>query len=384
MSGSVIESAPGKNALIGSQPVRTIPVGVVAVGSPRNQITSKHRGENMDHSIAAWQPDLGQPLQLAPIEAPQPGPNEILVRNRAIAINPVDWLLQDTALFPWLDYPAILGSDVAGDVVAVGTNVVRFKVGDRVLGQAVGATTNRPAHGAFQSFTLVLSNMASKIPSNISYVNAAVLPLGLGTAACGLFEKNHLGLEHPSLTPKATGKTILVWGGSSSVGCNAIQLAVAAGYECITTASPHNMDMVKSLGATLMFDHADKYVVDQVVEALRGREFVGALHATGNIQDCFSAISVCDGRRFVSTTLPPPTDLAAGVETRLIFGTSLKDNEVSKIVYVDFLADALAGGKFQPAPPAQIAGHGLESLQTALHTQKSGMSGAKVVVSLEA
>ncbi len=54
----------------------------------------------------------------------------------AIAINPLDWLLQGDALLPWLDYPAILGSDTAGEVAAVGPNVTRFKVGDRVIGQA--------------------------------------------------------------------------------------------------------------------------------------------------------------------------------------------------------------------------------------------------------
>ncbi|MBY2907694.1 zinc-binding alcohol dehydrogenase family protein [Rhizobium leguminosarum] len=337
----------------------------------------------MDQSLAAWQPRPGQPLQLDPVEVPQPGPNEILVRNMAIAINPVDWLLQDSALFPWLDYPAILGSDVAGDVVAVGSIVARFKIGDRVLGQAVGATTNRPAHGAFQTFTLVLSNMASHIPPNISYVDAAVLPLGVGTAACGLFQKDHLALEHPSLTPKATGKTILIWGGSSSVGCNAIQLAVAAGYECVTTASLHNKDMVRSLGASEVFDHADQNVVDQVVQALRGKDFAGALHATGNMQHCFSAVSACDGRRFVSTTLTPPADRAAGVETNQIFATSLKDNEVSDAVYVNFLGRALAQGKIRPAPPAQIAGSGLASLQTALQSQKKGVSGKKIVVTLD-
>ena len=57
---------------------------------------------------AAWQPRVGMPLEVGPAEMPVPGENEILVRNRAIAINPVDWILQDNAIFPWLDYPAIL------------------------------------------------------------------------------------------------------------------------------------------------------------------------------------------------------------------------------------------------------------------------------------
>ncbi len=236
---------------------------------------------------------------------PEPGENEILVRNRAIAINPVDWILQDNAIFPWLDYPAILGSDVAGELAAIGSGVTDFKVGDRVLGQSVGATTNRPTHGAFQTFSLIMANMAAPIPASMAYEDASVIPLGLGTAACGLFQKDHLGLHHPSLSPHQTGETVLVWGGSSSVGCNAIQLAVAAGYDCVTTASPRNRQFLTDLGASHVFDHADPGVIEAIVEALRGKTLAGALHATGDMLASFAVVSRCRGRKFVSTTLPP-------------------------------------------------------------------------------
>jgi NADPH:quinone reductase-like Zn-dependent oxidoreductase len=71
----------------------------------------------------------------------------------------------------------------------------------------------------------------------------------MSTAACGLFQEDHLALQRSSALPKPTSKTLLVWGGSTSVGSNAIQLAVAAGYEVFTTASPKNFDYVKKLGA---------------------------------------------------------------------------------------------------------------------------------------
>ena len=129
-----------------------------------------------EQSFAAWQRKVGAPFEVGPADTPAPGPDDILVRNRAIAINPVDWILQDMAIFPWLEYPAILGSDVAGEVVALGANVDRFKLGDRVLGQAVGVTTNRPAHGAFQSYTLVLSNMAAHIPPAMARRSAGGRP----------------------------------------------------------------------------------------------------------------------------------------------------------------------------------------------------------------
>ncbi len=336
----------------------------------------------MERSFAAWQKAVGRPLEIEAVETPIPGPDDVLVRNRAIAINPVDWILQETPIFPWLAYPAILGSDVAGEVVAVGSRVRRFKVGDRVLGQSVGATTNRPAHGAFQTHTLILENMASPLPKALSFVEAAVLPLGLGTAACGLFEDDHLALRYPTRAAEPTGETILVWGGSSSVGCNAIQLAVAAGYRCVTTVSPHNAALLEELGAGAVFDHADPEVVDDVVRALEGTAFAGALHATGNMHQCFDVVSRIGGRKFVSTTLPAPEDGPAGVETKLIFGTSLKDTGVSRAIYADFLPDALAAGRYRCAPPARVIGKGLESLQSALDEQKRGVSGAKIVVDL--
>jgi NADPH:quinone reductase-like Zn-dependent oxidoreductase len=80
--------------------------------------------------------------------------------------------------------------------------------------------------------------MASEIPDSILFESAVVIPLGCSTAALGLFQDAFLNLQFPTEPPqKPTGKMLLIWGGSSSVGSNAIQLAVAAGYEVITTAT---------------------------------------------------------------------------------------------------------------------------------------------------
>jgi len=324
---------------------------------------------SINQALAAWQPATGRELEIVPVNVPQPGPGEILVRNLALAINPVDWILQDSAIFPWLDYPAILGSDVAGEVAAVGSGVERFQVGDRVLGQAVGVVTNQPAHGAFQNFTIVLENMACPIPPAMPFTEAAVLPLGLGTAACGLFQKDHLALRHPNVSSKPTGQTVLIWGASSSVGCNAIQLATAAGYECIATASPHNRELVERLGARQVFDHNEAGVVEAVADALKKTVFAGALHATGNMTQSFAVVSQCEGRRFVSTTLSPPDDRPANVDTNHIFATSLKDNEVGQAVYGDFLPAALVAGTYHAVPDAQIVGHGLVALQKAFKSR---------------
>ncbi|WP_434619945.1 alcohol dehydrogenase catalytic domain-containing protein [Arthrobacter sp. A5] len=84
--------------------------------------------------------------------------------------------------------PFILGEDVAGEVVEVGTSVTRFKVGDRVLGLAVGADKdyNSSAEGAFQAYTVLLAGLAAPVPTTMPYGNAAVILLGLSTAAWSL------------------------------------------------------------------------------------------------------------------------------------------------------------------------------------------------------
>ena len=94
----------------------------------------------------------------------------------------------------------------------VGPGVTRLKVGDRVLGHAVGLDEKRntSAEGAFQIYTVLLDYMTSPIPSTLPYESAAVVPLGLSTAACSLFQEDQLALQYPSLSPKSTGKTLLI------------------------------------------------------------------------------------------------------------------------------------------------------------------------------
>jgi len=124
---------------------------------------------------------------------------------------------------------------------------------------------------------VVLERMAAPIPHNLPFTHAAVLPLALSTAACGLFQTDQLGLSHPTASPAPKGQTVLVWGGSTSVGSNAIQLAAAAGYDIITTASPHNADYVRGPGAREVFDYRSPDVITDIVAALHGRRLAGAI-----------------------------------------------------------------------------------------------------------
>ncbi|KAJ5624679.1 hypothetical protein N7510_000988 [Penicillium lagena] len=336
---------------------------------------------------AAWiNEPKAHPLEVKAAPTYTPGPNEILVRNHAVAMNPIDNTTQLRGIFP-LQYPAILGQDVAGEVVAIGPNVSRFKAGDRVVGHSVVYATQEQRDGAFQTYTIVRTNLASLIPEEVSFESASVLPLGLSTASCALFQDGDLHLQLPtSPAQKPTGKTVLIWGAASSVGCNAVQLAVAAGYEVVATASPHNFDLVKKLGASQVLDYHSANIVEELVLALRDRELAGAFDCIGfsATKTTAAVVAASQGAKRVVSTKPVPADLnpPEGVTVKQCRGDALRDNHIGKAIYEDFLPQALKTRSFVPAPEPLVAGKGLESVQGALEVLQKGVSAKKVVVVL--
>lgn len=343
----------------------------------------------MATNSAAWLvASKAKPFEIKSAPLWEPGENEILVRNHAVAINPIDEAFQTRAIFP-LKYPTILGHDVAGEVVSVGPNVSNFKPGSRVLGHAVGMSTGRHQDNAFQAYTILNTNMAAEIPDELSFEKAAVVPLGLSTAAAGLFQDDLLNLElptKPTAPAGSTGKTLLIWGGASSVGCNAIQLAVAVSYSVITTASPKNFELVNKLGASEVFDYNSPTVVDDLVAAFQGKTSAGALDCVGGSAwtACTSVMAqVTKGAKFVATTRRGFPDPPEGVKMKGLFAITIKDNHVGQAVYQDFLNQALKAGTFVPAPEPIIVGKGLGSIQDGVDLYgKGGISAKKIVVIL--
>lgn len=371
----------------------------------------------MNENSALWLKAKRTDFVVAPAAFPVPHAGEIVLRVRAVGVNPMDRLVRTMGDFitPWLQYPFIPGSDVAGEVIAIGPDVTRFQIGDRVLGYAAGADKGHvAAEGGFQTFVVLKTHMASKIPATLSFEAASVLPLGLSTAATALFEPDCLALDRPSAAPRSTGKTVLIWGGSTSVGSNAIQLAVAAGYDVIATASPRNFDYVKRLGARLAFDYASKSVVADIVAALKGRQLAGALAiGVGSAAKCLDIVGASEGRRFVAMATPPssfdhlpagrgrllrllPTLVRSGfgfamlairarlarADTKFVWGSALINTDVGPMIFEDFLPSALAQGRFRAAPDPMVVGHGLGQIPLALDRQLQGISAAKLVVTL--
>jgi len=342
-----------------------------------------------------------------------PSEKEMVVKNVAIAINPYDYIIQSAPklVISWVKLPFVIGSDIAGEVVEVGSGVTRFKAGDRIVAHSlsVDKRVNRACEGGFQEYTVVRENMSSAIPHSMSYEMASVLPLGLSTAACALFQKDYLGLPFPTTSPNPSGKTLLVWGGSTSVGCNTVQLAIAAGYEVITTASAKNHDYLKKLGAVEVFDYRSQTVVVDIISAFRTRTIAGAVSiGSGSFKKCIQVLGGCKGNKFIAqVTFDLPTfpkgasdfplflvgilgtkasgSVSArmnGVSSKMVFGSDLMANEVGKAIYQDYLPEALEQSLFIPAPEPQVVGKGLQYVQEAMDMSKKGVSAKKLVVTL--
>ncbi|THH31397.1 hypothetical protein EUX98_g2779 [Antrodiella citrinella] len=189
----------------------------------------------------------------------KPCVGEILVRVEAAALNPVDWKIRDFGMSD-TDHHVILGCDCAGVVVELGEGVTNVAVGDSVLHQAEFDIRR----GAFQQYAIASADLVAKIPPNLTFDQAATIPVAMAAAAVGLYGRK-VTMGGAALLPpwrkdgfgKYAGEPIVIVGGATSVGQCVIQLAKISGFSpIITTASPHNTDFLKSLGATHIIDRS--------------------------------------------------------------------------------------------------------------------------------
>ena len=158
----------------------------------------------------------------------------------------------------------------------------------------------------------------SPIPDSLAYEKAVVLPLAISTAVAGFHQNDFLALPYPTIDAKPTGKTILIWGGASSVGSTAIQLAKGSGLEVISTASKRNLGYVKALGAQNVLDYSEPTVVENIVGLLKGTEFVGAYDAISSpetLQATAEIVSRLGGGKIAIVLRVPAEGLPSNVTT---------------------------------------------------------------------
>ncbi|CAG8907196.1 unnamed protein product [Penicillium egyptiacum] len=345
---------------------------------------------------AAWLSASGvTPLEIGSAPYTSPGPHQIVVKNSALGINSVDWAKQmlGEALLAHISYPFILGEDVAGTVIEVGEGVERFRVGDRVVAAAAAISTNTSLEGGFQLYTVIREWLAAPLPDSITFEQASVIPLAIFTASHGLFDTGYLGLDLPTVPARQSSRdkrAVIITGGSSAVGSTAIQLAVSAGYEVVSTASPKNFDYVKKLGASHVYDYKGDTVIDDISAAVKGLHLAGGYSIGDGSVDLLAAVlSKHQGpsiNKFIALAggQPGGGNIDPSIELKFILlgpDAAGSGSVVSK-VYKSYLPDALASGQFVPAPEAVVVGKGLEKIQEAFGIHIQGVSAKKIVVSL--
>lgn len=182
------------------------------------------------------------------LEKPQPKAKDLLVKIKAVSVNPVDYKVR-SSIKEKLDMPRILGWDAAGIVEQVGSDVSLFKPGDEVY-----YAGNIACPGSNSQYQLVDERIVGRKPSSLSFEAAAALPLTTLTAWEGLFER--LGIE-PNKTNKNSASKLLIIGGAGGVGSIAIQIAKqVAGLQVIATASrPESIEWCKKMGADFTINH---------------------------------------------------------------------------------------------------------------------------------
>ncbi|KAF9871814.1 zinc-binding dehydrogenase [Colletotrichum karsti] len=323
------------------------------------------------------------PFKIDDAPFPQARPGEVVIKNVATALNPAEWKIQDYGVIVQ-KYPTILGADAAGYIEEVGEGVTHLEKGQRVIGYCTGLGLQNPEFATFQLYSKASANLVSAIPDDISFERASVLPLAIATASVGLYKKKYLGLPLPSLKPTPSGKTLLVWGGASSVGGTAVQLAAASGLRVISTASRVNFDKVKALGADTVLDYHSENVVADAVAVLAGTEVAGVYDAISSPESLKPIGAILDklGPHKVITVLPSEGDY--GKNALMSFETAFQitedPEEVGDPIWRDFVPAALKSGQLQPKPDAEVVGKGLESIQAGLERLKKGVSATKLVI----
>lgn len=353
---------------------------------------------------AAVVPEPGAQHIVADRSLPALGAGEVAIKITATAINPVDWKIRDYKVFIQ-KYPAVLGSDAAGEIAAVGPDVTGFQPGDRVFFQ--GIIGNYDA-STFQQYCKLPAALVGRTPRNISDDEAAGISLATIAGTTGFYDTTGYGLaKAPWEDAKAgQGKAVVVLGGASSVGQYAIQLARLSGFSrIVTNASARHAEHLRALGAHVVLDRAAgeagssaagfketllggdaSYPLAFVFDAISGKEtqllgveiLAAMAEAGAGTGGCVVTVQAVQAEAKAAGETKTPA-----VEIRNVLGLG----SAPQLRYLsEPLMKALGGeegwlatGQFVANRPLVIDG-GLGGLEEALAKNKKGVSGEKVVI----
>jgi NADPH:quinone reductase len=217
-------------------------------------------------------------LKLEEVFTPQPGPGQVLVRNHAVGVNPVDTYLRSNTDNRGPKLPYTPGSDAAGVVEAVGSGVTAVKPGDRVY---VGGSLS----GAYAELTLCEPVQVHPLPASASFAQGAGVNVPYATAYHALFDRAH----------GQAGETVLVHGASGGVGIGAVQLARARGLTVIGTAgTERGRRLVAEQGGHHVLDHTAPGYLDELgrLTGGRGPDIILEMLANVNLQKDLGVIAM--------------------------------------------------------------------------------------------
>lgn len=181
-------------------------------------------------------------LRVRDMPLPDLGPTDLMIKVFAASVNPVDWKIREGYLKESISYrfPLILGWDAAGIVSAVGPEVTCFSIGDKVFSR-----TDIRRNGTYAEFVAVDEKYVARMPANLSFEEAASVPLVGLTAWQALVDLSGL----------TEGNRVLIHAGSGGVGSFAVQLAKSRGASVTTTCSTPHLSFVRSLGPDQIIDY---------------------------------------------------------------------------------------------------------------------------------
>ncbi len=249
--------------------------------------------QDQTHStMMAWRVhEFGPPnvMRFEKVPRPKPGPGEILVKVEAAGVGPWDgWIRAGKSALPQ-PLPLTLGSDLSGEIVAMGPGVSELRVGDQIYG-----VTNPRFIGAYAEYALASAAMVWRKPTSSTHIEAASLPVITVTAWQALFDQAQL----------KAGQTVVIHGAAGNVGAYAVQLARRAGMRTITTVGTGDIPFVRNLGANTVIDYRSQRFEEDIRDADAVIDLVGGETQRRSFQ------VLRRGGKLISAVSPPDQHLA--------------------------------------------------------------------------
>lgn len=308
---------------------------------------------------------------------PQPKADEVLIKVVYAGSNPKDWKVPE-----WLDINSDQGDDVAGYIHEVGSDVTEFKKGDRVMGFHVMLSP----HGAWAEYSIVPAHTTAKIPDNITFEQAAAIPLAALTAVVGLYSSTRLALPEPS-NPAKEDIPLVIYGAASAVGYYTLQLAIKSNIHPIICVAGKSQDHVRGLldpskgDAIVDYRDGDAAVVEGIRKALGGRKLLHAYDAVSEKGSYQNLSQVLEPESKITLVLPGKEyDIPAHIKQTVTNVGAVHDSEKDLgYRYFRYISEGLQEGWFKPQPTRIVPG-GLGGVQQALEDLKAGRVNAQKLV----